>query len=162
MKRKPLTSIEVLHYWLETQIGAADRVLPTGYDRLSSKGASADTRARAANLVASFPLYPLCRLLLVEWCQAGAKEPSLADIFIEELECHLRQFPFYATTAMEMEDEEKLPIQWLTVEDAARRLGLSKDCLRIRLDRFKTSLPFGTYKYERQWHVHPYDLEALR
>jgi hypothetical protein len=162
MKRKPFTASEVLHCWLETQIGSCDQLLPKGFERSSSNGALADTRARAAQLVSSFPLYSLCRPLLIEWCQGGLKEPSLADIFIFELQNHLHQFPFYSTTAKEMEDESRLPVLWLSVEDAASRIGLSKDCLRVRLDRLKTSLPFGTYKYERRWHVHPNDLEALR
>lgn len=50
----------------------------------------------------------------------------------------------------------------LTVDEAAARLGVSRDSLRVRLDRMKTSLPFGTYKHERRWYVHPLDAEELR
>lgn len=162
MSRLPFSAIEVLQCWVETQIGNTHRLMPKGYDRMGSSGASADTRARAASLVASFPLYAICRPHLIEWCQVGPSDHGLVREFLACLEEHLKGYPFYPTTARDMEDQTKLPIKWLTVDEAAEKLGVTKDSLRVRLDRSKVSLPFGTFKFERKWNVHPLDLETLR
>jgi hypothetical protein len=162
MKKLPFTSYDVLQLWLETQIGNTHRLLPKGYDRASSSGASADTRARAASLVASMPLYDLCRPKLIEWCQVGLRDLGLVGELLASLDDHLRDYPFYATTARDMEDQARKPVRWLTVDEAAFRLGVRRDALRVKLDRLKTSLPFGTYKHERRWYVNPLDVEALR
>ena len=160
--KKPYSSYDVLQSWLETQIGNTHRFLPKGYDKLTPTGASADTRARAFALVSSLPLYEVCRRDLIEWCQVGLRDLGLVSDFMSGLDNHLRDYPFYPTSAKDMEEGARTPVVWLTVDKAARRLGVSRDCLRVRLDRMKTSLPFGTYKHERRWYVHPLDVEWLR
>jgi len=160
--KKPLTSYDVLQYWLETQIGNTHRFLPKGYENATPTGASADTRVRAYAIVSGLPLYEVCRRDLIEWCQVGLRELGLVADFMAELDAHLRDYPFYPTTARDMEESTKVLVKWLTIDEAAARLGVSRDSLRVRLDRMKTSLPFGTYKHERRWHVHPLDAEELR
>ena len=161
--RKPFTAYQILHAWLETQIGGSGPTRPRGFevpgDGLSAWG---DTKARAAALVESIPLYSLCKRDLIEWCQAGLKELGLVGEFMARLEGYLSQYPFYASTLADVEEGARSAIIYRDVTSVARELGVAEGYLRKVLCTMPTSLPFGSFCERRSWRIHPMDVNALK
>ena len=163
-KRKPFTAYQVLHAWLETQIGSARAVRPRGYempgDSRSTWGA---TKARAARIVESLPLYRLCQRDLVTWCQAGLKELGLVGEYMASLEEYLSEFPFYASQLEDMVEEKSLnQVVYRDAKSVAKEIGVSEGYLRKVLCTMPTSLPFGSFNVRRKWHIHPMDIPVLQ
>ena len=167
MSQKQLLTIEVLYAWLESVMGAAKRVYPTGYDKSESSGAHADTCRRAACIVESLPAYNIMRWRLIEYLQGGEKLYHADKMLIEDFEYqlgkYLMQNPFYQTTASDLEESAKVPVVHRTVESVAGELGVKPDALRMRLNRLDISLPHGSFRDDKKkWHIHPYDVIYLK
>jgi hypothetical protein len=162
-KRKPFTAYQVLHAWLEIQIGQCRSVRPRGYEMPGdTKSTWGNTKARAAALVESMPLYDLCRRQLMEWCQAGLEDVVLVAEFMAGLEAHLQDYPFYPSSLADVEDGAGTIVVFRDVASVAKELGISESYLRKRLCTMPTSLPFGTFNDRRTWMIHPLDVPVLR
>ena len=162
-KLKPFTVYQVLHAWLETQIGSCSSIRPRGFempgDALSTWS---DTRARAAAIVEGLPLYDLCRRDLAEWCQVGLKDLGLVLDFLASLEKHLSDYPFYASTATGTDETARTSVVYRDVPTVAAELGVTTTYLRKTLCEMPTSLPFGTFSEKRSWRIHPLDIPVLK
>jgi len=162
-KREPLTSYEVLQFWLESQIGSAKNFRPKGYDKLSSSGATQDTRLRASTLVESFPLYRIVKQDLQSWMTVGIEDFELVQEYLKGLDDHLIRYPFYATTSRDMEEGARTPVTYREVDDLASELQIKPNTLRKRLDRRKTAFMYGSFVNDKQkWQINPLDVPEIK
>ncbi len=162
-KPKPLTAYQVLHAWLETQIGACSSMRPRGFETPGdSLSTWSDTRARAAAIVEGLPLYDLCRLDLIKWCQVGLHDLGLVVDFLDSLEKHLADYPFYASKALDNQDAARITVVYKDLPTVAAELGVTPKELRKMLCDMPISLPFGTFCEKRYWRIHPLDIPVLK
>ncbi len=156
-----MTAYQVLHAWLETQIGAAKHVRPQGYEMPGERtSAWPETRARAAALVENLPMYDILKPDLVEYFQRGFAEWERSErclFFQEILEDHLRKHPFYASVVHEIE-QVKTPVRVCELPELAERLGVSH---RVAQKMCKDGKVVGAYQFERRWYIPSTDLARL-
>jgi hypothetical protein len=80
--------------------------------------------------------------------------------FEHELEKRLIEaplFPIYEDTVA-----ERPPRPSLTLAEAAKALGITRNALTVRLHRRPTALPYGSCKTREGWKIYEEDLPALR
>jgi hypothetical protein len=121
-----------------------------------------DTRARAAALIESLPLYRVCERELIEWCQSGLTELGMVGDYMASLEEYLSQYPFYVSILGDVaENGSRTPVKYLDVSSVAMEIGMSEGYLRKHLSTMPTSLPFGSFNERRKWNIHPLDVPVL-
>ncbi len=120
------------------------------------------TRQMAVSAVESVPNYIEHKSKLVQWCVGGLDEEDLPEVdeFMAKLATILQSNPIYPSQSDESQ-EPRLKVEWLTDEQAAKKLRLTRAQLRLILNAPGTTLPFGTFRYKRTWHIHPLDIEQL-
>lgn len=128
-----MTAYQVLHAWLETQIGSAKNFRPKGYE-MPGEGTSAwaDTRARAAALVEGLPMYCLCRERLQGYMTGGLKDIADVELVLmalEPLEDWLKLNPFYPSTPEDVESG-RTPVTWWSCQEVAEYLGFKPQTVR--------------------------------
>lgn len=160
MPRKPFSSYQVLQAWLETQIGSAKHLRPSGYE-MPGEGSTAwpDTCARARVIVEGLPMYDLLRRQLVEFCQVGLDDLGLVGDFLIALNQYLKEYPFYPTSREDLEDTAKTPVVWISCADAATLLGCTSQ--RVRQLVFDRKL-IHTITYRRNLQLQRSEVEMYK
>lgn len=159
---KPLTVEDVLYFWSCSILGAPKRVRPRNLDTRSfnekSLGANIGQCTRAVEGVIGYN-----RDLTLKWVDSRALSHSevvrLRD-FERELGQSLTSNPLFPI--FEENATERPPRPSMTLEQAAKKIGFTRNALSVKLHRMPTALPYGSCKTSEGWKIYEEDLEVLR
>jgi hypothetical protein len=103
------------------------------------------------------------RELTLKWVDArGVTDPEFWrwKDFEHCLAQSLTENPLYPI--FEDEQDERPARPFLTLEEAAKKLGSTRNALSVKLHRMPTALPYGSCKTSEGWKIYEEDLEVLR